>query len=444
MVRVYATGMGPLPWEKPRFLHGSCARTWQLVRPMLDAGHEVCLVALRVFDAQAPSDLPLVQKTERDNLIYILADEGRKFNDPGFHQSIVEQFRPEALLAITTPACKPFEWIDSEAPLWADIHGYVMGEAQIVAELLEDNRFVGEFWKRYDAALYRADCFSTTSRIQRHTLIGELGALGRLSRYNAGYEFVYSIPIGRSADEIRHTAPVLRGKVVPRNAFILLWLGGYNFWCDPHTLFEALEGAMRKNERIHYVSTGGKIDGVNEITFQRFRDRVEKSSFRERYHFQGWVDSDDIPNYLSEADAGINVDRSCYESVYGARHRITEMLRAGLPVITTRITEVSRELARAEAGLTCPPEDPQALAKHILDAAEHPAQLMEMGIRGRELFLSEYTDEVTTRPLLDWLQRPEHAPDWGKEIPRREHLLHQRQQARPLWQKVKEILKPSS
>ena len=138
------------------------------------------------------------------------------------------------------------------------------------------------------------------------------------------------------------------------------------------------------------------------------------------------------------------MDRSCYESVYGARHRITEMLRAGLPVITTRITEVSRELARAEAGLTCPPEDPGGLAEHILYAAEHPAQLMEMGIRGRELFLKEYTDEVSARPLLDWLQQPEHAPDWGREIPRREDLLRERRQARPLWQKVKDLWEPSA
>ena len=46
--------------------------------------------------------------------------------------------------------------------------------------------------------------FSTTSNLQRHTLIGELGALGRLNRHTVGYEFVSSIPIGRSADLCCH------------------------------------------------------------------------------------------------------------------------------------------------------------------------------------------------------------------------------------------------
>ena len=41
---------------------------------------------------------------------------------------------------------------------------------------------------------------------------------------------------------------------------------------------------------------------------------AEASPYRNRFHFEGWVSGEDIPNYLSEADAGLNVDRLCYES----------------------------------------------------------------------------------------------------------------------------------
>ena len=441
MARIYATGMGPLPQEKPKLIHGSCSRTWQFVRPMLEAGHEVCLAAARITDWNAPENLPPVHKTEEKNFTYILADELKKFNDPAFHQSLIDQFKPDALIAITTPACRPLVETNCDAPLWADIHGYVMGEAQIVAEQLESNHYVYEFWKRYEEAIFRAACFSTTSNVQRHVMIGELGAMGRLNRDTAGYEFVYSIPLARPTEEIKQTATLLRGKVVPSDAFILLWLGGYNYWADPDTLFHGVEKAMGQNPRIHFVSTGGKIDGTNEVTFPRLLALVEKSAHKERFHFQGWVEADAIPNYLSEADAGINIDKVCYEAVYGARHRIVEMLRAGLPVITTRITEISRDVERCAAGMASPPEDTDALADNIVEAANRPGKLMEMGILGQELFLERYTDEVTVKPLLEWLQNPTHAPDWGKEGPRREHLYEHRFNRRPLVDKLKAHLK---
>lgn len=441
MVRIYATGMGPLPWENPRLIHGSCCRTWQLLRPILEAGHEVCLTAIRVFDHSAPPDLPQVQKLQRDNLTYFLVDELSKFAYPEFHQEIIDQFQPEVILGITTPACGPLGAIRSNAPMWIDVHGYVMGEAQILAEERNENGFLYLFWKRYDGVMHRADCFSTTSNIQRHTLIGELGALGRLNRHTVGYEFVYSIPIGRADEEVKKTGTLIRGKVVPQDAFILLWLGGYNHWSDPETLFRGIDGAMKRNPRIHFVSTGGRIDGVSEGSFDRLLKLVSQSEHKGRYHFQGWVNAAEIPNYLLEADAGVNVDRTCYEAVYGARHRITEMLRAGLPVLTTRITEISRELERAGAGICFPTETPELLTAAILEAVDHPSQLMEMGVRGRQLFLEKGTDEITAAPLLEWLQDPIHAPDHGKDKPWRENLLYERLQNRSLWQVIQDHLR---
>jgi len=438
MAKIYATGMGPLPWEHPKFLHGSCTRVWQLLRPILAAGHEVCLVAIRVFDPNAPKNLPDVEKQQKDNLTYYLVDELKKFVHPEFHQPLIDSFRPDAVIGITTPATGPLGFVNTDAPIWADIHGYVMGEAQLCARQHNDNRFIYHYWKRYHELVYRADCFSTTSHVQRHAMVGELGALGRLNRHTTGYEFVHSIPLGRVNEEVKPGEVRIRGRVVPQDAFILLWLGGYNDWCDPETLFHGLQRAMERNSRIHYVSTGGKIHGVNDVTFPRFQAMAEQSAHRDRFHFQGWIDSKDVPGYQLEADAGINVDRLCYESIYGARHRIVEMLRAGLPVLTTHITEISHQVEQAGAGLTSPVGDPEALAQNILHTAEHPRELIDMGVKAQQLFLEKLTDEITARPLLEWLNSPTHAPDWGKDIPRREDLLYERLAARPLWQKIQD------
>jgi len=117
------------------------------------------------------------------------------------------------------------------------------------------------------------------------------------------------------------------------------------------------------------------------------------------------------------------------------------MLRAGLPVITTKITEISRDVERAGAGLCSAPEDPEALGMNILEMAAHPRKLMEMGARGQQLFLQKYTDRIATEPFLEWLKSPEHAPDSGRDIPRRDDLLYERLQQRSFWEKLSDHLK---
>ena len=168
----------------------------------------------------------------------------------------------------------------------------MMAEKQGQAARTKCDDHLVEAWRKESLVARRADKLSTVSRPQLHALLGEMASIGRLNRFTFHYHFAHHIP------EACHPAflvpidpkanPVLRGPVVPPDAFVILWSGGYNYWTDPKFLFDFIEGAMAADSRIHYVSTGGAIEGYNNETYNEFVKHVETSTHRDRYHLLGW------------------------------------------------------------------------------------------------------------------------------------------------------------
>ena len=205
--------------------------------------------------------------------------------------------------------------------------------------------------------------------------------------------------------------PILRGKIVPPGAFVLLWSGGYNFWTDPDFLFEFISAALHQDARIHYVSTGGALEGYNTQTYERFQNLVEKSDVRDRCHLLGWVPAEDLPGIYRESDLAINIDEPNYETLFGARTRVNNLMAAGVPVLTTFGSEVSQAIAEGECGMVCPGKDAQALAAAVRRAVEERAWLRELGEKARIFALREWAPEKVTEPLRKWAQAPAPAPD---------------------------------
>ena len=411
-MRIFLLGIGPLPWENPPILHGSCHRTWQFAKALLEDNHQVTLVALRIPDPRLGGDP--VKKVERDRLTYYLVDEASRFRNDDFMKQVMAESKPDAVIGANVyPACRACQ-LGPEVPLWADINGYIMGEAQAKAWLDRNDGFVHHFWSQMLPPLLRADAFSVCSNPQRLALIGELGAVGRLNRETCGFELVHTIPNARERDEYRHGSNVIRGKICESNAFVALGHGIMTVWWDVETSFRALERAMEERSNIHFVSLGGTVPAHDERSFPAFRRLAEASRFRDRFHFAGWVSPSEVADYLLEADVGYCVDRFCYEALLGARNRITEMLKAGLPPVTTLGTEITHIVKQQNLGFVSPIGDPRALADELVRASTDPRALEEMGHRGREYFCRNFTIEATTETLCEWARSPRHAPDYGQ------------------------------
>jgi len=187
-------GCAPLPFETTNRSYGPGTRTWQLVQPLLDDGHEVQLVAMRIPET-FPEDTPAEQIRTTDRLTYANLDGGLYFGGD-YARRTAEEFRPEAIVFAHAPASYESCILEPEAPVWIDLCGHVMAEAQAKASVYRDNQYLDYFFDKIRGALLGGDRFSTVSDAQRFALVGELGLLGRLNWQTNHEELIHTIPCG--------------------------------------------------------------------------------------------------------------------------------------------------------------------------------------------------------------------------------------------------------
>lgn len=408
-MRILVCGLCPLPFENTRTSFGPGVRSWQFAASLRRAGHDVLLVARRI-PGTYEDGLPDEQRYEHDG-VQIVSIAWDAAESLARLRQEHDDCKPDALVGATIygsfDACR----LDVDAPVWADQFGHVMAEAQAKAYVAGSNRYLHTFWRMEREVIVRGDVFSAVSRHQQFATIGELGAVGRLSKETLGYRFVRHIPCGLDPRPLRHARKVLRGARVPDDAFVVLWSGSYNTWTDVDTLFEALEAAMAADPDVWFVSTGGAVEGHDEVNYPRFCARVEASRFRDRFVLLGWLPKHEVSDYYFEADVGINIDKYMYEGLLGSKNRVLDWMRAGLPALIGDLPELAAEVDAEGIGFVFPLGDAAALADAVLDLAADREKVRRAGRRAREYGSHHLTFDRTAAPLLAWADDPQPAPD---------------------------------
>jgi glycosyltransferase involved in cell wall biosynthesis len=413
-VKVLLLGVSPLPWEEAHRAYAPGLRTWQFASALAGDDHDVTLIARRYSESYCDDMADVVERNHGGVRVLLVSDS--VFMTSDLIQQEHDALRPHCIVAATMlPAVRAVD-VATDRPVWVDLFGHLMAEGQAKAAVYDDDHLLGFYYQAACRVLDNADVFSTISWAQQHAVVGELGLRGRLSKAAVGYEFVSRVPLGVDSRELVWVGPAFRGTDVPSDAFVVLWSGGYNTWCDIETLFAGLEEAMRRNPRIWFVSTGGELKVQDELTYARFRSMADSSALKERFVFRGWLPGAALINYYLEANVGINVDKNIYEVRLGTKSRIYEWLRAGLVPVTTRVCELSYQLDRAGLGFTFPPGRPDKLTDLLVQAAETPDGVAAMSQRARR-FAAEYLSPGrTARALRRWVKHPVQAPDRGSRL----------------------------
>lgn len=411
MSHIMVLGLGPLPTEPGRHHFAPGIRTLQFSMPLLEDGHRVTLITnpFGIGSVREPGE-PVI-KEDRENFHYIdcpLEHDG--YVD--YVRKIVAERKPDALVGAGSflPAHAAV-MAAGDLPVWADINGCPMAEAQARAEIdADDDRVLGN-WSRLAPVLHRADKFSTVSGPQRYALIGMLAAVGRLNQYTNGYNLVHVVPNGNDGIPESTGKPFLRGRVVPEDAVVVLWSGGFNTWTDIPTLIGGLEAAMSADERIHFVSTGGEIGGHCRDVYQNYLEMIDKSPFKARFHALGWIDIENVSDCYFESDMAVNIDQDIYESELGSRNRILAWLWARLPVITNDICELERDLAAAGAARAFRIGDKGGFAAAIRELAGNENLRKEMGETGQRYVKEHFSFGRVIEPTRAWARDLKPAPD---------------------------------
>lgn len=414
MLKVLIVGHAPLPNENTKHTYALGKRTWQFVKPLIDKGYEVCLIAFRLSTSQND------QATNNPKHTFTYYNlESNIMYDSEYLLSLIHSFEPDCCIGVTTLASSILARLDLKIPFWADLYGSIMAESQVKAATFNDDQDFYYFVNLEQSVLSLADKISTVSKAQRLSVIGELGLVGRLNSYTAGYEFVHTIPVGGDNETYVPTQNVIRNIITPDNAFVILYSGGYNTWLDIQTLFDGVEGAMRQDDEIHFVSTGGEIIGHDNQTYASFKTLISQSSYKDHFHLCGWVNSDSLHNYYLESNVGIIADKLCYEAELGSRTRIIDWLRAELPAVCNPISEITIEIEQSGIGFCFEIGNAQTLTSQLLMLKRNPQLIQNAKEKTRNIFKEIYSIEATMPPLINWLtQDVQYAPDYDKDFPR--------------------------
>lgn len=416
-MRVFLIGVGPLPFYVTDRGLGAAHGTWQACVSLLRAGHTVFLVTgehrcfsqPRIEYQIEPSRFGKlshypVPETNQENLEQVLQQV----------QEILQHVQPDCIVSAGSPiASRITVELQTSLPVWFDLFGEMMCEVQCRDRVSNDKvmPFALDIMKRI---LARGDRFSAVSGRQRLVVVGQLSMLGRLNAANAalGTKLVHTMPAGiDTEDSFVHDHIVLRGRVTPRDAFIVLWSGGFNHWVDLETLFSGVDEALQRNSDIHFVCTGGPMPGHSESAYAQFADLVKHSRVQERYHLLGWVAQKLVHNYFLESDLGINVDLDLFESEVGSRTRVLPWFKAALPPLMTCATELSAQVQEESLGFTVPIGQPRELARALLECARNRAEVRRRGLRAQRFAYEHLGFSNVTAPLLEWVNCPTRAPD---------------------------------
>ena len=418
MSRVLVAGLCPLPFENTRESYGPGIRTWQFAWSLARGGHEVRLLAMktpRAYEGESPA----ASEQRQGVAVERLGDVA--FLDPATVRRAIRGFQPQALVGASLYGSAALARAGARVPFWADQFGHVMAEAQAKAAVEGRNWPLAHAWSLLAPVVRAADRVSVVSERQRYAAIGELGALGRLRAETCGYEFISVIPCAlvpegeaaSPADGRADAEAAIRGRLAPPDAFVVLWSGGFNVWSDVETIVRGVEAAMGRHPRLHFVSTGGPIRGLETASYDRLKELVAGSPHAKRFHLEGWVRAERVAAYVSEADVGVLAERPIYEGLLGSKNRIVQWMGAGLPVVYNRLGDLGDLLDQRGLGLTFGVGDAPALAERLLWAVDHREELRRMAGSAREAARRELTFEATTRELVAWAAAPAFAPDAG-------------------------------
>jgi len=190
-------------------------------------------------------------------------------------------------------------------------------------------------------------------------------------------------------------APELIG--IPEG-FRVMFGGNIGAAQDFETILKAAE-ILKGYSDIHWVVIG---DG-------RMRPWVEaqirKRSLAKTMHLMGRRSVEAMPRYFSLADVLLVTLRK--EPIFELTipSKIQSYLACAKPIIGALDGEGARIIKEADAGLTCPAENPEVLAKAVLILYNMPqSERQVMGTRGRTYFNSHFEHKMLLDRLEIWME----------------------------------------
>ena len=179
--------------------------------------------------------------------------------------------------------------------------------------------------------------------------------------------------------------------------FRVMFAGNIGAAQDFPTILDAAD-ILKPHRDIHWLILG---DGRMRPWVE---SKVKELGLSNVVHFLGRHPVESMPRYFSFAHALLVTLKKDPIFSLTIPSKTQSYLACGAPIIAALDGEGARIIAEAEAGVTCPAEDPRALAEAVLTLYRMPEQeRRDMGIRGRRYFEEHFEGAMLLNRLETWM-----------------------------------------
>jgi len=150
---------------------------------------------------------------------------------------------------------------------------------------------------------------------------------------------------------------------IPEKSFKIMFAGNIGESQDFPSILEAAK-ILKYDESIHWVILGS---GRKE---EWVKLKIKEYKLENCFHMLGSFPLDKMPEYYSHADAMLFSLKKEYIFSITIPAKVQSYLACGKPILAMIDGEASNIIQESNAGLTCPAENPQELAKNVIKMKE--------------------------------------------------------------------------
>lgn len=133
------------------------------------------------------------------------------------------------------------------------------------------------------------------------------------------------------------------------------------------------------------------------------RNLIKKYELENALEFVGYLNRDQIKEYLTHASLVISNRPKSQQDYYGFSTKVGEYLASGTPLLMTKWGEAINWLEDGISAYITEPEDTEALADAIVRVFEHPEESRRIGLAGQSVCKECFDYRNWCKPLVSFL-----------------------------------------
>ena len=151
-------------------------------------------------------------------------------------------------------------------------------------------------------------------------------------------------------------------------------------------------------DKVHFLMVG---DGADKERLMTKAERCELSNVS----FHDSIPKYAMPTLLRAIDVAVRAGRKSGLGRYGILpNKVFDYMASAKPIVWTR-NSINNPVAEANCGITVPPEDPEQMAKAIMELCDlSDKERQEMGTRGYEYVMKYHSVPILANRLLEVIE----------------------------------------